>query len=511
MNMYWLSLIYLVPAVGILMLAALVFSRNARNPLYRTTALVFVLSALLFFGTFLVNTAPVAHRPALQVYVIFAIILLLIAAVLHFWYLYVKVYEKKRAIGYKLVFVPILAQLLLLPIDGFTVQHVGLGPDGIPVYEAGTGMWLFWLVVASVIAVIGWLFVPLFRAEPGPAKVFVVGLILSSAWGFLVGMTSTMFHADRFYLDKLQMHGLIILVLTIYINMVKHDYLPSFERRYNILFERSPLGIVIADRHGQIREASPLALRILQLPAPNVSFLDCVPLHQRGDWRREYEAGFASQQPMAGKEIALGGAGCAGKTIALDSEFMVVGAETLQFIMVRDVTEMKMKERQVTYLAYHDGLTGLHNRVAFQREIDRLLLEQDGFSLILLDLNNFKTINDTYGHDCGDATLRYVARTMENLAGDGVFTARLAGDEFVALTASAQDAVRFINQLGRTLGEPMRLESGQSLAVTASVGASRFPEDGRAADELFKKADERMYRMKKEQATSAFNQGKALQ
>ena len=142
-------------------------------------------------------------------------------------------------------------------------------------------------------------------------------------------------------------------------------------------------------------------------------------------------------------------------TIAMDSEFMVVGAETLQFIMLRDVSELKRQSAQVTYLAYHDQLTGLHNRASYNRELERMLETGLPFSLLLMDLNKFKSINDLYGHHAGDQALRFVADCLRTAGSHEAFVGRLAGDEFVAVLPISADYTRFLSILEHELAHAL--------------------------------------------------------
>ncbi len=157
---------------------------------------------------------------------------------------------------------------------------------------------------------------------------------------------------------------------------------------------------------------------------------------------------------------------------------------------------------QIEHLAYHDALTGLPNRNLF---LDHLrlavaLASREGrqVAILFLDLDRFKTINDSLGHASGDELLRTVADRLRACLRQGDTVARLGGDEFTVLLpeiAADHDAVRVAEKLLDRIRQPMLLQS-REIVVTGSIGLSRFPQDGDSPEELVKKADVAMYQAK---------------
>lgn len=162
----------------------------------------------------------------------------------------------------------------------------------------------------------------------------------------------------------------------------------------------------------------------------------------------------------------------------------------------------KKAERQMEYLAHHDTLTGLPNRVLVQ---DRFLqaksrADRDStkLALLFLDLDGFKTINDSLGHGVGDALLRQIAERLGGCVRDSDTISRLGGDEFLVLLsgiASVDDTGPVLLKLLERLHEPARVD-GRELSTSVSIGVSLYPDDGRDFDTLLKKADMAMYRAK---------------
>jgi diguanylate cyclase (GGDEF)-like protein len=158
-------------------------------------------------------------------------------------------------------------------------------------------------------------------------------------------------------------------------------------------------------------------------------------------------------------------------------------------------------------IATTDGLTGLANRARLHEEADARVqdaaAEGGVVALLLMDLDRFKEINDTLGHQCGDAVLRELGPRLVEAMGPEALIARLGGDEFGILLPIGQDSDAALEsaagRISRALAEPFALEE-LSLSVAASIGAARYPDDGADANELLRCADVAMYAAKEAQA-----------
>ena len=166
-----------------------------------------------------------------------------------------------------------------------------------------------------------------------------------------------------------------------------------------------------------------------------------------------------------------------------------------------DISRIKEKQREVEFLATHDLLTQLPNRALFQDRLKQSLAhaERKGsrIALVFIDLDNFKSVNDTLGHDTGDLLLTQVAGRLVSLVRGGDTVARLGGDEFtVVLDDVSMDAVTdWTSRVEASLTAPFLVED-RLLYVSASLGVAFFPDDGRVAGDLVKAADAAMYRAK---------------
>lgn len=169
---------------------------------------------------------------------------------------------------------------------------------------------------------------------------------------------------------------------------------------------------------------------------------------------------------------------------------------------VVDITSRKAAEQQIRHAAMHDSLTGLPNRAHFQAHLEQVLgqaeARQHRVGVLLVDLDDFKEVNDTLGHDAGDALLIQISRHLRTVLPDGAFVARLGGDEFVVLVDGALQLEQIVNLAERML-EGLKapiVYKDIVLSVRASIGVAVFPDHDRAAVELLKDADLALYAAK---------------
>ncbi len=167
-----------------------------------------------------------------------------------------------------------------------------------------------------------------------------------------------------------------------------------------------------------------------------------------------------------------------------------------------DVTQSKQIEDRIAYMAHYDGLTGLPNRASFQERFERLWSAQGGgervCALVLLDLDNFKWVNDTLGHAAGDEVLRQLSQRLSQNTSSSDFIARLGGDEFaLIIQCNKKDKLRsLLDQLVSTLGEPYEIW-GSTANCGASLGVRLFRSGLRDPETLLSQADMALYQAKK--------------
>jgi diguanylate cyclase (GGDEF)-like protein/PAS domain S-box-containing protein len=188
-----------------------------------------------------------------------------------------------------------------------------------------------------------------------------------------------------------------------------------------------------------------------------------------------------------------------GRTIAVSHRPMAHGGWVATY---EDITERKRAESQIAYMAHHDALTDLANRVLFREHIERTLAQAkrrgDAIAMICLDLDHFKTVNDTLGHQAGDAVLKAVGDRLRSCVRQGDVIARLGGDEFAVLQVAPNqphDAAALAARLVQAIGAPYHIE-GQEVVIGTSVGVALSDDQCFLPDQLLKRADLALYRAK---------------
>ncbi|HEY0113355.1 MAG TPA: EAL domain-containing protein [Allosphingosinicella sp.] len=171
-------------------------------------------------------------------------------------------------------------------------------------------------------------------------------------------------------------------------------------------------------------------------------------------------------------------------------------------VISRDVTQQREAQERAQWSASHDSLTGLPNRFLLQRRLDEAIAHAEttgeGFALFLLDVDDFKRVNDTVGHDAGDALLLAFAQRLQAGVRDGDTVARLGGDEFAILLRGTTCEIQLTEAYERLrdkLREPC-IHAGRVMECGASIGASLYPRDGGDRSELLKNADLALYSTK---------------
>jgi diguanylate cyclase (GGDEF)-like protein len=168
----------------------------------------------------------------------------------------------------------------------------------------------------------------------------------------------------------------------------------------------------------------------------------------------------------------------------------------------KELSELTQKEAQFRHLAYHDGLTGLPNRSLLQDRFHQAIAQakrhHTPLALLLLDLDEFKRVNDTLGHGSGDKLLQAVALRLTKIIRGGDTACRYGGDEFAIMLPeidSPKIVTTLASKIGGCLGIPYIID-GHTIHMAVSLGVAVYPGDGQTFDDLMKQADTAMYRSK---------------
>lgn len=183
---------------------------------------------------------------------------------------------------------------------------------------------------------------------------------------------------------------------------------------------------------------------------------------------------------------------------------MYLGEDVSFIAVIRDITERKVAEQEIRRLALTDSLTGLANRNAFSSKFENAIANtmraKNKLALLMIDLDKFKPVNDTYGHPVGDQVLIHVADTLREICRKTDIIARLGGDEFAVvltnLDLSAQSHLAAAKII-EALQTPIVVDD-KTVQIGASIGIAYLPDDADDIDELIVKADQALYLAKED-------------
>ncbi|BCH20480.1 diguanylate cyclase [Mesorhizobium sp. L-8-10] len=267
-----------------------------------------------------------------------------------------------------------------------------------------------------------------------------------------------------------------------------------------LMFDADARLIVRNDRFLDIYRFGPELVTIGQTYAEILGRLSALGIYPGLDAEREARIIGAAME--AGRTYSVQRELSDGRTIAVSHRPVASGGWVSTF---EDVTERRQAETRILHMAHHDGLTDLSNRVVFRERLEQAAaaVQRDNypFAVLSVDLDRFKSVNDTLGHPAGDALLKSVAERLRGcLRASTDAAARLGGDEFAILQpgiSTPQDAGTLAARLIETIGRPHELD-GRQVTVGVSIGIAVAPMDGDNPDQLLKNADLALYRAKRE-------------
>lgn len=281
------------------------------------------------------------------------------------------------------------------------------------------------------------------------------------------------------------------------------EAIQASERRYRQLFERNAAGVYRASVGGTILDCNDAFARILRMESrERVVGRSFSELFLESAEREAIVETLRDGGSLTGVELCLTRED-GSKVWILENVTMIRegDADVVEGTMV-DISTLKFAEEQMEFQAYHDVLTLLPNRRMFTDRLSLALAQNRRAGTVLavmfLDLDHFKTINDTLGHTAGDELLLIVSDRLRAAVREEDTVARLGGDEFTILVGGLRevdDAARVAEKVLVAFQEPVRL-GDRDLVVTGSIGVALFPDDGGDAETLLRNADNALYRAK---------------
>jgi diguanylate cyclase (GGDEF)-like protein/PAS domain S-box-containing protein len=282
------------------------------------------------------------------------------------------------------------------------------------------------------------------------------------------------------------------------------------EERFRLISTSAMDAIIIIGPAEEITYWNPAAERIFGYQADealgqNLHHLIAPPRHHDASRRGFEQFRMSGEGALIGKTLEITALRKNGEEfpIELSISAVMIKGQWHALGMIRDISERKKAEEKIRQLAYYDALTNLPNRRLLLDRLNHSLVQakryQRAVAVMFLDLDRFKLINDTLGHDVGDELLKEVATRLNACVRSGDTVSRQGGDEFVIVLAEVArppDAALVAEKIIGTLAQPISVK-GHELQITTSIGIAIFPVNGTDdAQELMKKADAAMYEAK---------------
>lgn len=275
------------------------------------------------------------------------------------------------------------------------------------------------------------------------------------------------------------------------------------------LFNNNSLGIALVDLDGQVVKVNHGMNEILGyseslLLKSNIYQIICPS--DDGSFQQHINALLSGESSLYEAELQCHRKD--GKTIWITLTISLIreqsGKPVNCIIQMADISLQKKAEDKLRHMAYHDPLTGLANRNKLEQFINHTLAQsrrhQQAFALLFLDLDRFKIINDTIGHEAGDLLLQIIAERLRSVVRNTDMVARLGGDEFVILVTDlnkTESAAVIAQKILKSIMEVIVIK-GQEIYITTSIGISLYPDDGKNLATLMKNADLALYRAKEQ-------------
>jgi diguanylate cyclase (GGDEF)-like protein/PAS domain S-box-containing protein len=267
-------------------------------------------------------------------------------------------------------------------------------------------------------------------------------------------------------------------------------------------------------------DANPVPMIVCALEGESITSVNDAAVAHYGYTREEFEKlsirglqAFESEPPWAGDRTSDEQAARTWKHVRADGSLidlaiywreLVYNDKPSMLLALMDITERKRAEARLAFLAQHDGLTGLPNRNLLRQQMDEILLHSrrtaEKVAVLVLGLDNFKSVNDALGHGVGDKLLRGVAKRLRSTMRDEDALARLNSDEFAVVETGLtrpEDAVLLSRRLLEAIADPFLLD-GHSVVIGATIGIAMAPGDGDDSEKLLKNADMALSRAKSE-------------
>jgi diguanylate cyclase (GGDEF)-like protein/PAS domain S-box-containing protein len=280
------------------------------------------------------------------------------------------------------------------------------------------------------------------------------------------------------------------------------------ERRFRGAFDSAPLGVALVERNNRFVRVNHALCRLLGAEAVHLIGTDQAAFGEPSDnaIEKEYQHDLiAGRSDVVQYERRYRTRDGRMVWALVSATLMPADHEPQHFLVqINDVTERKRVEDELAHLAHHDALTGAANRALLNEEVEHEIAvarrRRSRLAVVFIDLDYFKHINDSYGHEAGDAVLKETAARLTRTVRSVDLVGRMGGDEFVVVLSEVgdtADVLALTDKLRLECGRPLRFD-GREVHLGVSMGVSLFPDDGQDFRTLLRFADSALYHAKEE-------------
>jgi len=502
-------LVYIIPAIALFAMACMVIANNYKKTENRLVALLFFLYSFLFFEEFLRHLLPLSYSPILVHLFIINVGMLIHSVMFHFYIHVTKLQERIKIPFYPMVFyVPVFIILTIMLLSDNNFDNTEIVQSGI--WYVPTFKTYYYLVVTISTVFIMVLIVILINGMKYTTSIIKYQLLRLLTVGTCAALVLKILLGYPNYRGAIPpfptlIIGILLTVL-LSISVYRFQLLPSVIKRYQTMFNLSPVSMIVLNEEWEILEFNEQARKEILFYGHKDSRL--TDLVQSDFNKKELYKFFdllKKESEIKNHSISFERIGLQGMLhYTVDASTILIEDKMLFYTIWRNVTVELEKERLIEHMAYHDALTGLHNRAYFVGRVQKKLIELSAAptrqsALVLIDLNRFKQINDVYGHAVGDQVLQHTATILTEAVRQNDTVARLGGDEFVIFLEefpTKDTVIDWKNRLHEAFKQNLFKTASITIQIELSIGISYFPTDGDNLECLFQVADTRMYENK---------------
>lgn len=498
--------VYFLPAIYMFGLACIIITQQSRRLENRLIAIILFMFSIIFFEEFFRHLLFIKYSAFLVEVFLGSLGVFIVGLSFHLYMYVADLYKHLQKWIYPFLFyAPFVCTVIAQLFDINILSTITYNVEGIWYKPIVNGTYYFTLTVTVLLNV-----VLLFILVIGDRKVIdrkrkkllrflmLYSLVtLGTKIGF--GFPSL---SESFPPYPVIFEGLIFSVF-ISFSYLHNVLLPNMNKRYQTLFDISPIPIMIVNGNLDIIEINRQGSLLLGIEnSSDLNLMNFARTKHNKNQLHKFIFDIQREQIVRDYPITLENIFRDGILhFSVDVKMVITGEEKNYYAMLRDVTSEVGKEKIILHMAYHDVLTDLHNRAYFVTQLKKKLVEISKSPtkesvFVLIDLNNFKAINDSYGHHIGDQILQHTAYILKQSVSEKTLVARLGGDEFVLFLQdfnSKEEINEWLFQLRSSFDMNSFLYNDIEIKIEPSIGISHCTEQGITFEELFNQADLNMY------------------